>query len=70
MMILSKVMGYLEEKQSKMILYTYDSYLLDIHPDELSVISDLKILIEGNGFPTKVEAGIRYSNMEYINIQE
>jgi len=70
MMILSKVMGYLEEKQSKMILYTYDSYLLDMHPDELSVISDLKILIEGNGFPTKVEAGIRYSNMEYINIQE
>ena len=69
MLILSKVVKYLEDKESKMVLYTYDSYLLDIHPDEISVINDLKILIEGNGFPTKVEIGMCYSDMSPIEIK-
>jgi hypothetical protein len=69
MMILSKVVDFLEDKQSKMVLYTYDSYLLDIHPDELSVLNDLKILIDGNGFPTKIEIGDRYSEMKSVNIE-
>ena len=51
-----------------MVLYTYDSYLLDIHPTEISVLNDLKILIEGNGFPTKVEIGDRYSEMKSVKI--
>ena len=61
--------NYLKDKESKMVLYTYDSYLLDIHPDEISVLNDLKILIEGNGFPTKVEIGDTYSEMESVNIE-
>lgn len=69
MNILSKVVNYLKYKESKMVLYTYDSYLLDIHPNEISVLNDLKILIEGNGFPTKVEIGDTYSEMESVNIE-
>jgi len=68
MLILSKVMEFLEDKESKMVLYTYDSYLLDVHPDEINVLKDLKILIEGNGFPTKVEWGDRYSQLSHIDI--
>jgi len=68
MKILSKVMKYLEDKKSKMVLYTYDSYLLDIHPDEINVLKDLKILIEGNDFPTKIEIGDRYSDMKSLNV--
>ena len=63
MLVLTKVMDYLEGKKSKMVLYTYDSYLLDIHPDEWGILGDLKILIEGNGFPTKMEWGDTYSEM-------
>jgi hypothetical protein len=69
MKILSKVMGFLEEKQSKMVLYTYDSYLLDMHPDDFDDLQNLKILIEGNGFPTKVERGNRYSEMKSIDLE-
>ena len=69
MLVLSKVMDYLKDKQSKMVLYTYDSYLLDIHSDEISVINDLKILIEGNGFPAKIEVGVRYSDMKSVEIK-
>jgi hypothetical protein len=68
MKILSKVMEHLEDKKSKMVLYTYDSYLLDIHPDEINVLKDLKILIEGNDFPTKIEIGDRYSDMKSLNV--
>jgi hypothetical protein len=68
MSILSKLVKYLEDKESKMVLYTYDSYLLDIHPNEINVLKDLKILIEGNGFPTKVEWGDRYSQLSHIDI--
>lgn len=69
MKILSKVMGFLKDKRSKMVLYTYDSYLLDIHADDFNSLQNLKILIEGNGFPTKVEIGDRYSEMESIDIE-
>ena len=69
MKILSKVMDFLKDKKSKMILYTYDSYLLDIHSDDFDSLQNLKILIEGNGFPTKVEIGDRYSEMKSIEIE-
>lgn len=68
MVILSKLVGFLKDKKSKIVLYTYDSYLFDIHPDEIDVLKDLKILIEGNSFPTKVEWGDRYSNLSHIDI--
>ena len=69
MKILSKVVEFLSGMKSKMVLYTYDSYLLDIHPEEMSILQNLKILIEGNGFPTKMEIGDRYSEMESTNIE-
>lgn len=69
MKILSKVMKFLEDKRSKMVLYTYDSYLLDIHSDEFDSLQNLKILIEGNGFPTKIELGDSYSKMNSIDIE-
>jgi len=68
MRILSKVMDFLKDKKSKMVLYTYDSYLLDIHSDDFNSLQNLKILIEGNGFPTKIEIGDRYSEMKSIDI--
>ena len=68
MVILKKMMEYLKDMKSKMVLYTYDSYLLDIHPTEIGLIKDLKLLIEGNGFPTKVEIGITYSDMVSVDI--
>ena len=69
MKILSKVMEFLEDKSSKMVLYTYDSYLLDIHSEDFNSLQNLKILIEGNGFPTKVELGDRYSDMKSIDLE-
>jgi hypothetical protein len=62
-------MKFLEDKRSKMVLYTYDSYLLDMHSDEFDSLQNLKILIEGNSFPTKVEIGDSYSEMKPVDIE-
>ena len=70
MTILAKLMEFMKDMKSKMVLYTYDSYLLDIHPSEIGVLKELKILIEVNGFPTKVEVGNRYSEMTSIEIDK
>ena len=70
MAILLKLMEFMKDMKSKMVLYTYDSYLLDIHPTEIGVLNELKILIEVNGFPTKVEAGNRYSEMSSVEINK
>ena len=67
--IISKLNGFLKDKKSKLVLYTYDSYLLDIHPQEFSLLNQLKILIEGNGFKSKVEIGDNYSEMKPIEIE-
>ena len=69
MKILSKVIEFLADKRSKMVLYTYDSYLLDVHADDFNSLQNLKILIEGNGFPTKIEIGDRYSEMKSIDLE-
>jgi len=70
MVILLKLMEFMKDMKSKMVLYTYDSYLLDIHPTEIGVLKELKILIEVNGFPTKVEAGNRYSEMSSVEMNK
>ena len=70
MVILLKLMEFMKDMKSKIVLYTYDSYLLDIHPTEIGVLNELKILIEVNGFPTKVEAGNRYSEMSLVEINK
>jgi hypothetical protein len=67
--IISKINGFLKDKKTKLMLYTYDSYLLDVHPKEFSLLNHLKILIEGNGFKSKVEMGDNYSEMNPIEIE-
>ena len=66
---ISKINGFLKDKKSKLVLYTYDSYLLDVHPKEFSLLNQIKILIEGNGFKSKVEIGDNYSEMKPIAIE-
>jgi len=57
----------LEDYKSKLVLYTYDSYLFDVSPDEAGVLSKLKILIDEGNFPSKIEIGENYSKMESFN---
>ena len=61
---ISKLNKYLSDKKTKLVLYTYDSYLLDVHPMEIGLLNDIKILIEEAGFITKMEMGDNYSDIK------
>ena len=60
--ILIKMMNYIRGTSVVFSLYTYDSFLFDIPTDvDKSVLSDLKGIIEGSGFPVKGSMGTDYS---------
>ena len=60
--ILVKMMDYIRGTSVTFSLYTYDSFLFDIPTDvDKSVLSDLKGIIEGSGFPVKGSMGTDYS---------
>lgn len=65
MVALSRLIKFLNDKKSKIVLYTYDSYLLDMHPSEIDLIKDIKIFIDGD-YVTNVEIGDDYSNMKKV----
>jgi hypothetical protein len=67
-MKIGEVLEYLEGKMSKMILYTYDAFLIDTHPIEReNLLNDIKEIMEKGGFPVKIEEGENYNNLEVIS---
>ena len=60
---------YLNNKESKAILYTYDSVLFDIKKsDGKDTIINIKQIMESRGFPTKCYFGTNYHDMQAITI--
>ena len=67
--VIKEVQDYLQEKNTKMILYTYDSFLFDFDINEgLNTIKDLKNIVESKKFPTRIGAGTDYDSL--IDITE
>lgn len=65
--ILSLVLEYLQSYllKSVAVLYTYDSVLFDVHPDEVDTIINhlIPCCIDLTKFPVKVKKGLNYKNM-------
>jgi len=58
---LERVLKLLESKKSKIVLYTYDSILLDIDKSEIKKLLPLiKQELEADGFPTRMSVGENY----------
>ena len=58
---LKAVFDYLKDKQTKIVLYTYDSFLLDVsRKDGKKLLTDIKEMLENLGFPTKMKTGDNY----------
>jgi DNA polymerase I-like protein with 3'-5' exonuclease and polymerase domains len=67
-MKIGEVLEYLSGKMSKMILYTYDAFLIDTHPIEReNLLNDIREIMEKGGFPVKIEEGENYNNLEVIS---
>ena len=55
-------------KRSLPILYTYDSILFDIHPDDSKILYQIKEIMEFGGYPVELEAGINYKDMVKVKL--
>jgi hypothetical protein len=64
---IDSVLKFLNGKLSKMILYTYDAFLIDTHPSERDeILNSVKLVMEKGGFPVRIEEGKNYDNLSII----
>ena len=62
-----KVQDYLKTKETKLILYGYDSFLFDFSKqDGVETLKQIKNILEENKYPTKIKMGYIYSGMNDI----
>jgi DNA polymerase I-like protein with 3'-5' exonuclease and polymerase domains len=67
--ILGKVIKYLNNYDSKPVLYTYDSVLFDIHKNEWDLIKEdlISVMMGEDKFPVKCYIGESYDSMVQTN---
>jgi hypothetical protein len=59
---LERVLKLLEGKKTKIVLYTYDSILLDVAKEDIkTLLPKIKKELEADGFPTRMSVGENYS---------
>ena len=62
-----KINDYLLNKHTKLILYGYDSFLFDFSKkDGVNVLTEIKDILERNGYMTKAKMGLNYGEMKDI----
>lgn len=62
--ILQDLNSYLDSKKSKLILYTYDSFLIDYCPEDTpNIFYQIKSILEKSGIPTRFKIGMNYNNI-------
>ena len=68
MKVMTQLIPFLKDKQRKLILYSYDSFLFDFKlTDGLDFLKSVKQILEQDGvFPTKTSKGLNYHEMEDI----
>ena len=68
MKVMTQLIPFLKDKQSKLILYSYDSFLFDFKlTDGLDFLKSVKQILEQDGvLPTKSSKGLNYHEMKDI----
>ena len=68
MRVLTKLLPKIEGYKSKIILYSYDSFLFDVHKDDgMEFVKMVKAVVESRGkYPVRVSTGLNYHEMEDI----
>ena len=62
-LILEKMIGLLKDKKTKIIHYTYDSFLLDVNKDERDIVQSVIDVFKEYKFSVKIEAGPNYGSL-------
>ena len=65
-LIIESIQNMLKDYQSKLVLYTYDALLFDIHPNEISLLKSIKDLMI---YPVKCKTGHNYNKMNLYTFE-
>jgi len=69
MLVIHDLNEYLKNKQTKVVLYTYDSLLFDYNVNEgKQVIVDIKNIMEAGGYPASISIGSDYHSMKDMEL--
>ena len=61
------ILEFLSGMKSKIVLYTYDAFLIDTHPTEREQILELlPTIMEKGGFPIRADEGTNYDNLVHL----
>jgi hypothetical protein len=67
MEVLNNLIPEIENYKSKLVLYNYDSFLIDFNVDDgLEYLNKIKRILEKDKFPVKINCGNTYNDMEDI----
>jgi len=58
--IIYRILKLLKNKKTKLVLYTYDSFLFDVAKDELDVMEQIKLVFEELKLYIKIKNGSSY----------
>lgn len=68
--IIKKIIVYLQSKKTKIVLYVYDSFLLDFdREDGLEILRGIQKIINESGFSSSVKIGKNYFNMKSFDLE-
>ena len=62
--ILYEIFKILRGKNTKLVLYVYDSFLFDFDKNEKDVIEQISKIINGKNFQFKIKTGTNYNNIK------
>jgi len=64
--VIKNIHEFLDDKKSKLILYTYDALLFDVHPSEANILTEISKLMK---FPVKCKTGRDYKNIKAYDFE-
>jgi hypothetical protein len=67
--ILWEMFKILRDKKTKLILYVYDSFLLDYSKDEKSTFIEILEIFKKQNLKVNIKAGYNYDELETVNIR-
>jgi hypothetical protein len=66
-LVINDILDYLKNKNTKLVLYNYDSFLFDYSKtDGKETVNDLRNILEQDGYKTSCKFGHNYQEMQNI----
>lgn len=63
---MKSILSVLKPTYSRLILYTYDSFLFEIHKNDVHILNELKNILQEDGIPVTTQIGSNYGDLTDI----